>query len=361
VQQDSVNTLKVHLDNVNAQYRVGTVAKSDVLYSQVQLANAQQTLVNAQNTYDLAMARLNNIIGLPTDTILDIHDQLKYTKYEMSLDECTAYALDNRPDGLAADYAVKVAKAAVDTAKASYRPTVNAQVVRNMSGSSGFKDDYTDQWTAGVSANWNVFDNGQTSANVNQAKAALLKAEEVSKQTKEAIELEVRQQYLNMIAAEKNIHTTSVAVTQAEEEYKIAQVRYSAGVDTNLSVMSAEEKLNTARTYYYQALYQYNNSKAALEKAMGVPVDVYGSRYFNEENASHSYKKAREVANVKNISGELETPIRLAKDQPNMPTIETVPTPVPVRAEAANEEANRLVKNTSDTSSARSVENELAR
>ena len=54
VQQDAVNTLQEHLDNVNAQYRVGTVAKSDVLASQVQLANAQQALVTAQNNYDIA-------------------------------------------------------------------------------------------------------------------------------------------------------------------------------------------------------------------------------------------------------------------------------------------------------------------
>ena len=41
VYEDNVETLQAHLDQVNAQYRVGTVAKSDVLSSEVQLANAQ--------------------------------------------------------------------------------------------------------------------------------------------------------------------------------------------------------------------------------------------------------------------------------------------------------------------------------
>ena len=61
VNQEAVDTLQEHLNNVNAQYRVGTVAKSDVLASEVQLANSQQSLVNAQNNYDVAMATLNNI------------------------------------------------------------------------------------------------------------------------------------------------------------------------------------------------------------------------------------------------------------------------------------------------------------
>ena len=168
VEQESVNTLQEHLDNVNAQYRVGTVAKSDVLASQVQLANAQQALVTAQNNYDIAVSTLNNVIGLPTDTVLDIRDQLKYTKYDLTQDDCTNYALDNRADGAAKRYAVKAAEAAVETAKAGYQPTVNAVVNKSIGGEKPFRHDHTnsDSWSAGVNASWNVFDNGQTQASV---------------------------------------------------------------------------------------------------------------------------------------------------------------------------------------------------
>ena len=242
VQQEAVDVLQEHLNNVNAQFRVGTVAKSDVLSSEVQLANAQQSLVTAQNNYNLAIASLNNIIGLPTDTQLNIKDSLQYTPYDLNLDNCTVYALDNRPDGIAADYAVEQAKQAVDIAKAGHRPTVNASVVRSLTGDDPFDEDITGQWTAGFTANWNLFDNGVTHASVEQAKASLRASEESAAATKEDIQLNVRQQFLSLQAAEKNIHTTSKAVEQAEEDYKIAQVRYSAGVDTNLSVMDAQEQ-----------------------------------------------------------------------------------------------------------------------
>ena len=301
VEQESVNTLQEHLDNVNAQYRVGTVAKSDVLASQVQLANAQQALVSAQNNYDIAVSSLNNIIGLPTDTVLDIRDQLKYTKYDLTQDDCTNYALDNRADGAAARYAVKAAEAAVETAKAGYQPTVNAVVNKSIGGEKPFRHDHTnsDSWSAGVNASWDVFDNGLTQASVNSANMALAKAKEAAAQTDDQIRLDVRTAYLGLQAAEKNIQTTSVAVTRAEEDYKIAQVRYSAGVGTNLDVMDANEKLTTARTNYYTALYNYNTSKAALDKAMGIPVDLDVVKYTEAEQAGDTAPKARDKAKLK--------------------------------------------------------------
>jgi len=54
VSTQSVDDFTAHLKNVQAQYDVGTVAKSDVLQTKVQLANAQDGLIQAQNSYNLA-------------------------------------------------------------------------------------------------------------------------------------------------------------------------------------------------------------------------------------------------------------------------------------------------------------------
>lgn len=281
VAQDSVNTLTEHLKNVNAQYTVGTVAKSDVLGTQVQMANAEQNLINANNSYDVAIASLNNVMGLPTDTELNLTDSLDYNVYEIPLEECTAYARSNRPDVLMADYQVAIAEAGVQQAKAGYMPKVSAQASKSWAGDSPFGSDETDKrygqnnnWTAGVVLSWDIWDNNVTQSKVNQSKAAVAKAEAAAENTRQSGDLEVRTAYLNLKAAEKSINTTQVAVDKAQEDYKIAQVRYAAGVGTNLDVMDAEEKLAQAQTNYYTALYNYNSSKAALDKAMGIMVDL---------------------------------------------------------------------------------------
>jgi len=316
VYQDNVDTLQAHLDQVNAQYRVGTVAKSDVLASEVQLAEAKQSLENAKNNYDVAVATLNNVIGLPTDTVLEIKDELAYQKYDLDIEKCTAYGLANRADGLAAYYAVKQAEAGVKSAKAGYLPTVNATATKTIAGEKAFGDDHTssDTWSAGLTANWNIFDNGATSAAVHAANASLLKAQEVSKQTDERIQLQVRTAFLNLRSAEKNIQTTAVAVERAEEDYKIARVSYNAGVGTNIQVMDAEEKLTEARTNYYTALYNYNTSKADLDKAMGIPVDLDAGMYAEATMAGERVNKAREYGRV-HEEALFETPKPVGKDE----------------------------------------------
>ena len=334
VSQEAVDTLQEHLNNVNAQYRVGTVAKSDVLASEVQLADAQQSLVNAQNNYDVAMATLNNIIGLPSDTLLNVKDSLQYTPYDLDLDDCTVYALDNRPDGIVADYEVEQAKESVEIAKAGYRPDVNAALSKTISGDNEFDNDRGDQWTAGFSASWNIFDNGVTHSGIETAKASLRAKEEAAAASKEQIQLDVRQQYLSLLAAEKNIHTTSKAVEQAEEDYKIAQARYSAGVDTNLSVMDAQEKLTSARTNYYTALYNYNTSKAALDKAMGIPVDIDVPRYVAAQQAGEKREKTLDASLLhEKLTKEEEKALREVK-----PTVKTAAARAADEAKAAEAE-----------------------
>jgi len=284
VDKDAVDTLQGHLDTVNAQYGAGTVAKSDVLSSQVKLANAQQDLVTEQNDYDIAVSKFNNVVGLPTDTIVNIRDELKYTKYNLALDDCTAFALQNRPDGFAAEQKVKKSEAAVAAAKAGNMPQVNAVVSKAIDGDGAFGDNHTtkDAWSAGISADWSIFDNNVTQAQVRQQEATLHSDQEAFLAQKETIQLDVREAYLDLIAAEKNIPTMQVAVEKAQEDYKISRVRYSAGVGTNLDVMDAEEKLMEAQTNYITALYDYNTSKASLDKAMGIPIDLNVAKYRTE-------------------------------------------------------------------------------
>ena len=305
VEEEAVNVLQEHLDNVNAQFRVGTVAKSDVLASQVQLAEAQQALVSAQNAFDNAVADLCNYIGLPADTLLRPRDQLTYTKYNLNLENCTKYAIDNSPSCAIADLAVKEAESAKKSAKSGYRPNVNASITKNITGERELHNDITDYWTAGVSASWNIFDGGVTSSQVKQADSAIIRAKETAAAAREEVQVNVQKAFLDLYSAEKNISTTKIAVERAEEDYKIAQVRYAAGVDTNLAVMDAQEKLTEARSNYYTALYRYNSAKAALDQSMGIPIGIDVTRYVSAIENGKTAAEAREEAAITDVAAEI--------------------------------------------------------
>lgn len=283
LRQESVDRLQAHLDNVIAQYNVGIVARADVLRSEVELANAKQDYITASNEYDVAEATLNNIIGTPLGTTLLLKDRLQYEPYENDMAYCLAYSEQHRPELKQAEYAIDSAEAALVVARSGHMPKVYANASNNWGGNgSDWPGDDDENWSVGVTASMNVFDSGVTWSKIHAAQENLAKAKESQRQIKDNVELEVRTDYLSMREAEKRITTAQVAVASAEEDYHIAVVRYQAGVGTNIDVMDAQEALTQAKTNYYQALYNYNTSKAALNTSMGVGVPVPEPRTFPE-------------------------------------------------------------------------------
>lgn len=283
LRQESVDRLQAHLDNVIAQYNVGIVARADVLRSEVELANAKQDYITASNEYDVAEATLNNIIGTPLNTTLKLKDSLQYVPYDNDMAYCLAYSEQHRPELKQAEYGVDAAEAALVVARSGHMPKIYANASDNWGGNgSNWPGDDDENWSVGVTASINVFDSGVTWSKIHAAQEALVQAKESQRQIKDAVELEVRTDYLSMREAEKRITTAQVAVASAEEDYHIAVVRYQAGVGTNIDVMDAQEALTQAKTNYYQALYNYNTSKAALNTSMGVGVTVPEPRTFPE-------------------------------------------------------------------------------
>lgn len=268
---ESVARLEDHLKNVQAQYDVGVVAKVDVLRSQVELANAKQTLIQAENSYQVAEANMNKIVGLPMDTNLKLDNLLVYNAYDKNMDDCLAYAAEHRPELMQAQYNVDAAKGALMVARSGHMPQVAASASQSWSDTN-WPGDEKGNWGVGVNVSMNVFDTGVTLSKIHGAEADLKKAEETYRDTVNAVNLDVRSNYLGLREAEKRISTTKLAVEQADEDYRIAQLRYMSGVGTNTDVLDAQVALTQAKTNYTQALYDYNTSKTALETSIGVPM-----------------------------------------------------------------------------------------
>ena len=272
--RESVERLAEHLKNVKAQYDVGVVAKVDVLRSEVELANAQQNLIKAENAYKIAEANFNKIIGLPLATNLFLEDTLNYTPYDKDLEYCLDYAAKNRPELEQAKQGVEAARGQVKVARSGYQPQISAVASQNWATGDGhWPADEESNWTVGVQASLTIFDTGVTRAKSHAAEANYFSAQEAYRDTVDAVMLDVRSQYLNLREAEKRISTTEVAVSQAEEDYRIAQLRYQAGVGTNTDVLDAQVALTDAQTNYLQSVYDYNISKTNLETAIGVPME----------------------------------------------------------------------------------------
>ena len=191
LQKETVDRLAEHLRNTQSQFNVGVSAKVDVLRSQVELVDAQQTLTQAQNSYDVAVATLNNVLGLPTGTPLSLSEGLEYKPNDYTLDNCLSYAMLNRPEIHQAQASVDMAKAEQKIANAATLPQVS------LSAANGWADDrfpgaHKYEWSVGASVDFNIWDYGVNAAKIRQAKANVVKAEESYRQISDQVNLAVR-------------------------------------------------------------------------------------------------------------------------------------------------------------------------
>lgn len=272
VYHEAVDNLQGHLDNVTAQYNVGTKAKVDVLSSNVSLANSKTTAVTADNNVAIAESNLNNILGLPLQTKLNLADhQLPFDTYDISLQEAIDYAMKYRPEVLQAAVAVQEAENSIGIAQAGNRPTVSVGAGRGWSDDDfpGIDDH---NWSVSGGVSWSLWDGGATNAKIKKARETLLSARETEQKARESVQLEVKQAYLNIRSAAQRVEETTAVVDQAKENYRIQNIRYQAGVGINLDVLDAQLSLNEAQVNHIQALYDYNVGIAKLEQAMGVDV-----------------------------------------------------------------------------------------
>ncbi len=275
VAKESMDNLDGHLKNVKQQYDAGIVAKLDVLSSNVSLANAKQSYITAENTKRLAEASLNNVMRLPLNTKLTpATTEFPEPEFTITMEEALAIADAYRWEIAKAQYSVKAAQGDLRSAKSGYLPTLA------VGGNYGWKDTEfpgfkNRTWGLSATLSWSLFDGGATDAKILSANNAIKAAEETLAKTRESIALEVREDYLNVVAAKEKIRATEAAVEQAEEAFKIASIRYKSGVGINLDVLDAQLNLNNAKTNYISALYDYNVGLATLEKALGFPAVIH--------------------------------------------------------------------------------------
>ncbi len=268
--QATVRDYTLHLNNLQTSYAAGLASKLELLQTKVNLANAQDAEMKDQENYKNAEVILKNIVEIPRDQEIELTENFPYDKdREIELVDCLARAKENRLESKVAQNAVKIAEHQVAAAESGKRPSLALNGFEGWQGNN-LADSNNEYFSVYVTLSYNLFDSGLTAAQIKAAKASLSKAQKAASQQDNTIYADVTQYYWGMKEAEKRVDTVKVAVEEAEEAFKIAQVSFSAGMETNQDVLDAEVALNTARNNYIQALYDYNANRAGLDMAMGI-------------------------------------------------------------------------------------------
>ena len=269
VQRDTVNKYDAHLKNVTALYDAGAQAKIDVLRSSVELSNARQELISAENSYEVNLATLRNLLNIARTEPLTLTTEVTYQPFEKPMEDCISYAYRNRLDLTVERAKLRQRELAVESARAGKRPSVNLTLGTGLTSQFQPRHDTSSDVSASVGVSWNIFDSGVTRGAIEEAEAerdiALLNV----RKEEESIDLNLRKAYLNMREAEQRFTSTGDVVRQAREDYHIANERYRTGEGILLDIIDAQTALATAETNAISARYDYARYRAQVENIMG--------------------------------------------------------------------------------------------
>ncbi len=129
-------------------------------------------------------------------------------------------------------------------------------------------------WSGELKFSFPIFLGFRTEARVEQARAAVQRAEAQRDQLRRRVEFEVAQAKADVAAARALLAARRETVRQAARAHYLAGVRYANGMTTQLEVSDARIASQQAAVNEVQATRDYLVALARLEWALGRPVPV---------------------------------------------------------------------------------------
>lgn len=269
VAQQADETAKAVVEESRARVDSGTAVESDLLAAKVNLATRDEELVRARNASSFARAQLNISMGVSLDRDYHVAQALTERKLpEIALNAAEERAIQDRPDLRQVSRQVEAQKTSVQIAKSAFGPKLDVFAASELDNASFFGNG-NNNWLAGVELKIDVFSGGQKRAQLSREKALLDAASATRQMTEDNVRLEVRRAFYDWDSARQTIEVARAAVAQAEESLRISRNRYEAGLTTITELLKIEDSVRGAQTAYWEALYRYNVSYAALEAAIG--------------------------------------------------------------------------------------------
>lgn len=256
----------------------GTRAEYDLLRAQVDVANQEPVVVEAENARALAILRLRWLINVPPDQPLELITPLVSADGTLPVAYLDSLGPGVRASVAAANADVRVREQAVKVARADRYPWLSASAtLANLAFPetvSPFDADFKRNWNAEVRLSIPIFLGRRTVGAVERAQATLDLTRAQRDQTTELVGLEIEKARAELQRAQSLVAARRLTVRQAMRAHHLASVRYTNGMSTQLEVSDARLIAQRAAADEVQATRDYRLALAELEHALGRPVPV---------------------------------------------------------------------------------------
>lgn len=268
--EQALTSARADADEARNRFEAGLTTRADVLALEVFLAEAEQQRIAARRDGEIAVAALNDALGLDQATMREAATPLVPASDPAGdLADYLERATAHRPDLDQARIASSIAREQTAEAKSALAPRLVAQGALE-ADRGRFADQAGGNWLLGAALQWDVWKGGENRARVKASRFAQAESTALERQASSRAELAVRRAWADWRSASERLTTAESAVRSATEGARIVKNRYEAGLENVTTLVAAETALSAARFRRLAALYEQRTARAALDHEAGV-------------------------------------------------------------------------------------------
>ena len=266
VRQQVVDGVRKHLEDAAALEAQGMISRSEKLYVEFKMSEAERDLQNAQSQVETIAAALNSTIG-QTDDYQPVTAMFILERIE-PLDHFRTLAAERNPLLDQVDQKRRLAYEGVRAQRSSFLPQVVAM------GGMSFYDYQVSKvlprWAVGVGVNFKLFDGLNREYKYSAAKQTVRRVEALQDKAGNDISVLVEKLYNQMENYRTQMASIEASLAFAEEYLKTKNAAFLEGMSSSTDLIDAELNLAKVKTERIEAACRYDVSLAQLLEAAGI-------------------------------------------------------------------------------------------
>lgn len=266
VRQQVADGVRKHLEDATALEAQGMISRSEKLYVEFKMSEAERDLQNAQSQVETIAAALNSTVG-ETGDYLPVTAMFMVERIE-PLDHFRTLAAERNPLLDQVDQKRRLAYEGVRAQRSAFLPQVMA-----MGGVSFYDYQVSNalpRWAVGVGVNFKLFDGLNREYKYSAAKQTLRRVEALQQKAGSDISVLVEKLYNQMENYRTQMASIEASLAFAEEYLKTKNAAFLEGMSSSTDLIDAELNLAKVKTERIEAAYRYDVLLAQLLEAAGI-------------------------------------------------------------------------------------------
>jgi outer membrane protein len=268
VAEQTVKSRQLVSDRTSALQKSNLKSGLDVSFANVDLAQAQLLLIQAQNDLQASFAGLSSALGYADDRTFELADEPPPPPPPPDVAPLLHEALQNRPELIRQDLDVKSAQSFAAAERDLWFPTISAA---GAAGLTPYRQDTLDSRyaAAGFNVNIPIFNGKLFNARRAEANSQAKAQQEFLRDLQNRITRDVRTAWLNAGSAYQRLTVTDQLLSEATQAFDLAQSRYGLGLSSIVELSQAQLNETQAQIEKVSAQYEYAGQIANLNYQLG--------------------------------------------------------------------------------------------